>query len=130
MLLIQFIKNLIAQLRLLALSTTSIIRGVLVKLLSVIASTRYQLLSRDNTTPIQGQVTRDFVFIWRSVQELKLATKSSTTESRSKNSAEGLSFTELSPLYTSVASGSTLSNFELPKVSSSAFEILRSDFYL
>jgi len=130
MLLIQFIKNLIAQLRLLALSTTLIIRGVLVKLLSVIASTRYQLLSRDNTTPIQGQVTRDFVFIWRSVQELKLATKSSTTESRSKNSAEGLSFTELSPLYTSVASGSTLSNFELPKVSSSAFEILRSDFYL
>ncbi len=117
------------QLRVFTLSIILMARGFVVKLSSIATNTKYRLLSSSSNTAIGGQTARDFIFIWRSIQELKHPSEPLLTTSRTRKASESLSFTELSPLYSSVSGGSALSNFELPKASTSAFTILRNDAY-
>ena len=117
------------QLRVFTLSIILMARGFVVKLSSIATNTKYRLLSSSSNTAIGGQTARDFIFIWRSIQELKHPSEPLLTTSRTRKASESLSFTELSPLYSSVSGGSALSNFELPKASTSAFTILRNDSY-
>jgi len=130
MILILFLKNLIAQLRILMLSISLITKNSVTRLASATAGVKQQLLSSGNVTTIGGQTTRDFIFIWRSVQELKRSNKSLHIDLSPTKTSDSLSFTELSPLYNSVPSGSHLSNFALSKTPNSTFSILNSDFYL
>jgi hypothetical protein len=125
MLFILSLKNIIVQLRLLILSIIFTAKGLVVRLGSIIASSKHRLFVSDDHTPSRGQTTRDFIFIWRSLQELKKSTNSTTL-----NTPEGLSFVELSPLYNSVPSSSTLTTLELPSANNSTTTIMRNDLYL
>jgi hypothetical protein len=125
MLFILSLKNIIVQLRLLILSIIFTAKGLVVRLGSIIASSKHRLFVNDGHTPSRGQTTRDFIFIWRSLQELKKSTNSTTL-----NTSEGLSFVELSPLYNSVPSSSTLTTLELPSANNSTTTIMRNDLYL
>ena len=125
MLFILPLKNVIVQLRLLILSIIFLIKEFAVWLMSIITNAKHRVLSSNDHTLPSDQTTRDFIFIWRSLQELKKPTNPTTL-----NTPEGLSFVELSPLYNSVPSNPIHGTFELPKVSNSTTAIARNDLYL
>ena len=130
MILVLLVKNIIAQTRLLIVSIILVIQKTMRQLVSAASNTKHQILLSSSNIVVKSQTIRDFVFIWRSVQESKTPSKLQKSDSLTTKADEGLSFTELSPLYNSVSSGAVLSSFELPKGSNFSNSIKLNDFYL
>ena len=130
MLLVLFVKNIIAQARLLIVSTILMIKKAGMQLASTVSNTKHQILLSSGNIVVKSQTIRDFIFIWRSVQESKTPSKFGAPDPHTTKTGVSLSFTELSPLYNSIPSGAVLSSFELPKGSNSTSAINRNDFYL
>ena len=128
MLLTLFVKNLITQLRVLTLSIILIAKGFTLKLTSTLTNTKHQLFVNNNTI-MKSQTTRDFIFIWRSIQNLKDSERSLPIGTSSGKNVENLSFTELSPLYSPVTTNLTPTSFKLSKVHNSTFSVLCNDIY-
>ena len=130
MILVLLVKNIIAQTRLLIVSIILVIQKTMRQLVSAASNTKHQILLSSSNIVVKSQTIRDFVFIWRSVQESKTPSKLQKSDSLTTKADEGLSFTELSPLYNSVSSGAVLSSFELPNGSNFSNSIRLNDFYL
>ena len=96
---------------------------------AVITNTKYQLLTGGNSTLLKSHATRDFIFIWRSMQELKRLDKPLLTDTLKDKTFDNLSFTELSPLYSPITSGPGPVGFDSSQTLTPTFAIWRNDVY-